>query len=182
MRWDDARANSHLWTRAALSAVQGDARALIETVPEDVRDWCPAYPENPPEARAAFWVGFMSALSKHESTYRPDAVGGDGRWHGLLQISPATARGYGCRATTGAALRRAGDNLRCAARIMAATVSRDGVIYGLEGRYLGVSADWGPLRRAAKRQDIAEWTQQQDYCRSLSAVRPKSRPLTLERG
>ena len=69
--------------------------------------------------RRAFWVGMMSALSKHESTYNTRAVGGGDLWYGLLQIYPDTARRYGCRARKGEALNNPVENLSCAARIMA---------------------------------------------------------------
>ncbi|MEM6373775.1 MAG: lytic transglycosylase [Pseudomonadota bacterium] len=163
-----------LWNLAALSALRTHASALVEMVPADVTDWCPHYPEASNAQRRAFWLGFMSALAKFESTYRPEAVGGGGRWHGLLQILPATARGYGCTARTGAALRKGGANLSCAARIMAVTVPRDGVIYAPGGR--GVAADWGPLRSRSKRADMAGWLKRQSYCTPLDATRPALRP------
>ena len=103
----------------------------------------------------------MSALAKHESTWRPDVSGGDGRWHGLLQISPGTAKGYGCRATSSDELKSGSANLSCALRIMAVTVPRDGVI--AEGRG-GIAADWGPFTKADKRAEMAAWTREQSYC------------------
>jgi len=146
-------------------------------IPKDYADWCPAYAQNGPDGRAAFWVGFMSALSKHESTYKPTAVGGGGKWYGLLQILPATARGYGCRARTGEALKSGPENLSCAARIMAVTVPRDGVIHARDKKWRGVSADWGPMRSPSKRADMQGWLKRQSYCKPLSSTRPKSRPL-----
>jgi len=143
-------------------------------VPGDINDWCPAYPTASDADRRAFWVGFMSALAKHESTYKARAVGGGGLWYGLLQILPATARGYGCNVGTGAGLQNGAANLSCAVRIMAVTVPRDGVIYGRGGR--GVAADWGPLRSPAKRRDMSRWLKQQAYCKPLDATRPKPRP------
>jgi hypothetical protein len=99
-RWDD-RPDGALWTRAALSAMRTDAPDLAEVVPRDIEAWCPAYETNPAHLRQAFWVGVLSALSQYESGHRPDAVGGGGRWFGLMQINPATARGYDCSAQTG---------------------------------------------------------------------------------
>lgn len=174
MRWDH-RSEHALWTRSALKAVKGHGAPLVQMVPKDIENWCPAYPENGPEKRAAFWVGFMSALSKHESTYKPNAVGGGGLWYGLLQILPATARGYGCRAGSGEALKSGPANLSCAARIMATTVKRDGVIHAREPRWSGVSADWGPMRSPAKRADMANWLKGQSYCKSLKTLRPQAR-------
>jgi hypothetical protein len=174
-RWEN-HPQGALWTRATMTAVRTHGRALIETVPSDIGDWCPAYPSNGPEKRAAFWTGMISALVKHESTYRPTAVGGGGKWYGLTQILPGTARGYGCRARNGAALKHGPSNLSCAVRIMATTVPRDGAVALRNGRRAGVAADWGPMTRASKRADMAGFTRRQSYCRLLSSVRPAPRP------
>jgi hypothetical protein len=153
--------------------LRGHASGLPQIVPRDIDTWCPAYRTAGREQREAFWVGLLSALAKHESTYRPTAVGGGGRWYGLLQILPGTARGYGCRARTGSALLHGPSNLSCALRIMAKTVRRDGVVS--EGMR-GVAADWGPFHSRSKRRDMAEWTRAQTYCKPLSSTRPKARP------
>lgn len=174
-RWEHRR-DAALFTHAALSALKAHGAPLVMAVPRDMAAWCPAYAQGDGTRRRAFWVGFLSALAKHESTYDPGAVGGGGRWYGLLQILPATARGYGCRATSGAALRHGPENLSCAIRIMARTVPRDGVI-AAGGR--GVAADWGPLNNAAKRADMQHWLRAQSYCRPLAATRPRARPDRL---
>ena len=174
-RWED-HPQGALWTRATMAAVQSHGRPLIEMVPADIGDWCPAYRTNGPEQRAAFWTGMISALVKHESTYRPTAVGGGGKWYGLTQILPGTARGYGCRARSGTALKDGAANLSCAVRIMATTVPRDGVVALKNGRSAGVGADWGPMTRRSKRADMAGYTKAQSYCRLLSSVRPAQRP------
>ena len=90
-------------------------------------------------------------------------MGGGGKWFGLVQIAPATARGYGCAATTGDALKDGEANLSCAIRILAHTVPRDGVVS--EGMR-GVAADWGPFHSGAKRSDMQQWTSAQPYCRA----------------
>jgi hypothetical protein len=168
--------DGHLWTRAALSALRGHGQALTRSMPKDIRDWCPAYPEAGKRGRQAFWIGLLSALSKHESTYRAAAVGGGGQWYGLLQILPATARGYGCRARSGAALKHGPDNLSCAIRIMSVTVPRDGVVSrGMRG----VAADWGPFHSQRKRGDMMAWLKRQSYCKPMSSVRPRLRPRRL---
>ncbi|SEL80932.1 Transglycosylase SLT domain-containing protein [Roseovarius azorensis] len=174
-RWDH-RADAALLTRSALSALKAHGAPLTRIVPDDIAAWCPSYPRANEARRRAFWVGFLSALAKHESTFDPGAIGGGGRWHGLLQIQPSTARGYNCRAGTGEGLRHGPENLSCAIRIMAHTVARDGVVS--EGMR-GVAADWGPLHSAAKRNDMQRWTQRQVYCRPLSSVRPRERPAKL---
>ncbi|WP_370401836.1 transglycosylase SLT domain-containing protein [Sulfitobacter sp. JB4-11] len=172
-RWQHKSGHA-VWTRAALSALKAHGKPLVDLVPADIGNWCPAYPQATDRDRRAFWVGFLSALAKHESTYRATAVGGNGRWYGLLQILPGTARGYKCNVGTGRALKNGAANLSCAIRIMAVTVPRDGVIYGRGGR--GVAADWGPMRSSSKRRDMAGWLREQSYCQNLSSKRPKLRP------
>jgi hypothetical protein len=172
-RWQHKAGNA-LWTRAALSALKSHGKPLVDLVPADIDSWCPAYRTGGDVQRRAFWVGFLSALAKHESTYKAQAVGGGGRWYGLLQILPATARGYKCNAGSGEGLKSGAANLSCAVRIMARTVPRDGVIHGPGGR--GVAADWGPMRSARKRSDMAGWLKKQAYCKPLNATRPRARP------
>lgn len=178
-RWDH-RAGTQRWSLALMGALAGSASGLANTTPRDIDDWCPAYLENPPHLRRAFWAGMMSALAKHESTYRPDAVGGGGRWFGLLQISPPTARHYGCLARDGDALKDPVANLGCAARIMATTVRRDNAIAIRDGRWRGVAADWGPMTDAVKIAEMSAWTRRQSYCVPLSSHRPVARPADLE--
>ncbi|MEL7090810.1 MAG: transglycosylase SLT domain-containing protein [Pseudomonadota bacterium] len=165
-----------LWNRAALSALKTHGAALPQMVPGDIATWCPNYEQAGMDDRRAFWVGFLSALAKFESTYKPRAVGGGGKWYGLLQILPATARGYKCNVGSGQALLNGAANLSCAVRIMAVTVPRDGVIHGRDRKWRGVTADWGPMRSASKRADMAAWLRGQSYCAPLDAKRPVARP------
>lgn len=174
-RWEH-RPSGDLWTRVAIEAVEGHGSALLKSVPRDISEWCPAYPENGPEERAAFWAGLLSTLSRYESTWDPRAVGGGGRWFGLLQIYPPTAEFRDCRVQTGEGLKSGADNLSCAVRIMAVTVPRDAAISLKEGRWKGVAADWGPIRTDWMRRDMQRYTKKQVYCRSLAEVRPRARP------
>ena len=162
MRWDH-RPEGEAWTRTALQSLGDHGARLPALVPADIEAWCPAYAAAPESQRKLFWAGLISALAKHESTWRPEAVGGGGRWFGLVQIAPATARGYGCAARSGAALKDGAANLRCAIRIMARTVPRDGVVSrGMRG----VAADWGPFHSSRKREDMRAWMRAQPYCRA----------------
>ncbi|WP_317133881.1 lytic transglycosylase domain-containing protein [Tropicibacter oceani] len=176
-RWDK-HGGKPSWSLAIVSSLRSHASVLPDTVPKDIANWCPAYPTASREAREAFWVGLVSALAKHESTYRPTAVGGGGLWYGLTQILPGTARGYGCKAKSGEALKDPEDNLSCAMRIMAVTVPRDQVI---SAGMRGVAADWGPFHSSKKREDMRQWTRQQPYCAGLSrSLRPVARPDGLQ--
>ncbi len=155
------RPEARAWTGASLAALDDHGAPLVKMVPEDIDTYCPGYRTATETERKAFWVMFLSALAKHESTWRPDAAGGGGAWLGLLQISPQTAQGYGCRARTAQELKNGSLNLSCGIRIMAVTVPRDGVIS--EGMR-GVAADWGPFHQASKRSDIQAVTRAQPFC------------------
>ena len=174
-RWE-YRAKGDLWTRVAVSAVATHGAALLDVVPDDIADWCPAYPGNDDEDRSAFWAGLLSTLARYESTFNPRAVGGGGLWYGLMQIYPQTAEFRDCRVQTGAGLKRGSANLNCAVRIMAVTVPRDNAISTKTTRWRGVAADWGPIRNDWMRRDMQRYTRKQTYCRSLAEVRPKRRP------
>jgi hypothetical protein len=180
-RWDGT-AEGEDWSEAAMLAIEAAPRDLTEVVPADIGQWCPGYERNPAHLRAAFWVGTVSALARYESTFREGAVGGGGAWHGLLQISPGTARAYGCEATTGEALRDGEANIECAIRIMSRTVSRDGVVAASGG---GIAADWGPMTRESLRESMRDWVSGQSYCEATGAVWaalvPPSRPEGLAR-
>lgn len=162
MQWDH-QPQSADWTEAALDALRSDGVALLSEVPNDISNWCPGYVDAPEEGRAAFWAGLLSALAQYESTWNEEAVGGGGRWIGLVQIAPATARAYGCEAGTTAELQDGAANLECAVLIASRTVTRDGVVAAGGG---GFAADWGPFTSAGKRAAMAEWVREQDYCRA----------------
>ncbi|GKY88552.1 transglycosylase SLT domain-containing protein [Sinisalibacter aestuarii] len=160
MRWD-FRPEAETWTERTVAALDAHGTNLVNTVPADIDTWCPAYSRAGEEGRKAFWTGLLSTLAKHESTWNPQAVGGGGRWFGLVQISPATARHYGCQAQSGEALKNGEMNLSCAVRIMDVTVPRDGVV---SAGMRGVAADWGPFHNATKRGDMMNWMRAQPYC------------------
>jgi hypothetical protein len=165
LHWDELRPGMEAparpgWGPALFRAVLAQ-EGLLDTVPEDIESWCPAYAEAGPDQRAAFWAGLVSALSWYESTHRPDAVGGGGRWFGLVQIAPATARYRGCAVGSGEALMNGAANLRCAVRIMAQNVERDGVVSrGMRG----VAAEWGPFHSSQRREGMRAWVSEQAYC------------------
>lgn len=146
------------WTEATLAALQSHGAPLPQSEPANIEAWCPAYPDGEPEERQAFWAGLLSALAHHESTHRPDAVGGGGRWFGLVQIAPATARTYGCAARDGSALKNGAANLSCAVRILAARVSDAQPVRR-------IAADWGPFHSDAKREEMRAWVSDQPFCR-----------------
>ncbi len=160
-RWDH-RPEAVNWTAAAFVAVAEKDAVLAARVPADIAVWCPGYAEAPLNDRRAFWVGMMSALAKHESSWNPHAAGGGGRYVGLMQISPTTARANGCDATSAGALKDGSENLACAVEVFSRDVARDGVVAGKGNQ--GVGRQWSPFRKAGKRAEMAEWTASQPYC------------------
>lgn len=160
MAWDH-KPEAAEWTESALAALKAQGAPLLSEYPEDISEWCPGYLKANEEGRAAFWVGIMSALAKHESTWNPAASGGGGAWIGLTQIDPRTAKGYECDAQTADELKDGSANLSCAIRIAAVTVPRDGLV--ATGRK-GLAADWGPFVNDTKRADMVAWTREQSYC------------------
>lgn len=159
MRWD-SRSGSDAWTVATFTAIEAHGDAMVANVPHDIAEFCPGYADQDEAGRSAFWAGLMSSLAKHESTWNPRASGGGGKWLGLMQIAPATWRGYGC---TGEMFNGA-DNMACAIRIASHQVGRDNAVVGGNGTWRGIARDWAPMRSAAKRADIAGWTAAQLYC------------------
>ncbi|EPX81987.1 lytic transglycosylase domain-containing protein [Salipiger mucosus] len=176
-RWGDS-GERRRWSLTVLSALRGHASRLPEITPEDISTWCPSYASGTRASREAFWLGLVSSLTKHESTWRPRVVGGGGLWFGLMQILPSTARLYDCEARTGAALKDPHKNLSCGLRIMAKTVARDRVV---SRNMRGVAADWGPFHSSVKREDMIAWTRSQPYCKGLPrSLRPVSRPEEID--
>lgn len=164
MRWDH-RPEADRWTSATLAALRKEGAVLESTVPADINAFCPAYVSAPPTDRRAFWAGFLSALAKHESTWNPQAKGGGGKWIGLMQIAPQTAKANGCDLPSDKGLTDGAANLACAVKIAAKQVGRDGAIVSDgSGDWRGAARDWAPLRSAEKRADVAGWTRQQSYC------------------
>ncbi|MCJ8139397.1 transglycosylase SLT domain-containing protein [Falsirhodobacter halotolerans] len=162
MRWD-FRPEASSWTRQTLAAVSQKDADLAALVPNDIDTWCPGYRTASMDERRAFWTAMLSALAKHESTWNPAASGGGGKWIGLVQIAPRTARAYDCDATTTSELKNGSANLACAVNIASAQVSRDNMVAGAQGRR-GMGRDWAPFRSSAKRAEMAQWTRSQDYC------------------
>ena len=158
-RWDH-RPEAEGWNTAMMSSLMRDGAAMVASVPGDVSVFCPGYAAARPEARAAFYVAFFSALARYESGWNPRAAGGGGRYQGLMQISPATARHHDCTLPANG-LYDGGANLGCAVRIANVAVLRDGVL--AEGRG-GLAADWPPMRDAGHRREVAAFTRALPQC------------------
>lgn len=155
MRWDH-RPEATQWTAATLKALKSEGAVLASTVPMDVAVYCPKYSTASATERNAFWAGLLSSIAKYESTWNPAASGGGGRYLGLLQISPGTARSAGCDLSAGG-LHDGASNLQCAVKIAARRADQGEAVSQ-------ITADWGPMHDAKKRAEMASWTRQQSYC------------------
>jgi hypothetical protein len=162
MRWDH-RPEAQEWTEATLQALAVEGAVLASTIPADIAEFCPTYVEADPQGRRAFWAGLFSAIAKYESTWNPAAVGGGGRYFGLLQISPATADWVGCDLSDGG-LTNGETNLECAVRIAANRAPDQGGPVQGRGPLAGLVNDWGPMHDPDKVAEMAAWTRTQPYC------------------
>ena len=142
------------WRQATKDALRTEGSALLAAEPRDVARYCPLYPEGDAATRAAFWTGLMAAVAKYESSWNPRAMGPGRRYHGLMQIAPATARGAGCDAGK---LLDGAENLGCAVRIAARRASAPEVA--------GVMRDWGPMQKRDVQRAIAAHLSAEPYCR-----------------
>ncbi len=164
-RWDH-QPQAELWTAAKLEALDHEGAILVNTVPRDIEAFCPGYEKADEEGRKAFWVALFSGLAGYESTWRETAAGAGGRYRGLLQIWPTSAKFHGCEVTHPNGLYDGATNLRCASVIASKAVARDQVVAGGPGNWGGVAADWPPLRDARKRSDISAYTRALPACQS----------------
>ena len=162
LRWD-ARAGSQAWSLALLMEIERHPRTFLRKVPQDIKAFCPGFAEGSAVDRAAFWAALLSGIARHESRSNPRASGAGGRYLGLMQISPATARNYGC-AASGEGLLDGGPNMVCSVKIVAHHVARDGQVVGQSGAWRGAARDWMVLRDPAAREDITGWIKKQEYC------------------
>jgi soluble lytic murein transglycosylase-like protein len=158
-RWNHLPESSG-WNAAAMQALQDDGAEMLALIPEDIDTFCPGYEDASAEDRAGFYVALFSGLARHESSWNPRAAGAGGRYRGLLQISPATARFHGCDLPADG-LYDGGANLACAVRIATRAVTRDGVVASGRG---GIAADWPPMRDSARRSELAAYTRALPQC------------------
>ncbi|MEZ5752236.1 MAG: lytic transglycosylase domain-containing protein [Paracoccaceae bacterium] len=158
-RWDH-RPEGAQWSAALMRALQDDGPAMLDQIPDDIATFCPGFAEATREERAAVYVALFSGLARYESGWNPRASGGGGRYQGLLQISPQTARYHGC-ALPDDGLFDGAANLACAVRIANAAMARDGVV---ATGPRGIARDWPPLRDRAKRDEIATFTRTLPAC------------------
>ncbi len=163
------------WTSAAEMAVTNSQ--LVESVPKDINNFCPAYSTRNAEDRKVFWVGLLSIVARPESNFKPeakytenfaDAQGNKVVSRGLLQISieSANQKKYACGIKKAEDLHDPAANLACGVKILDAWVKTDHVIaaYGT-GAPRGGGRYWSTLREKNKHlAEIMKFTRSLKVC------------------
>ncbi|MFN7729874.1 MAG: hypothetical protein ACK5P7_12020 [Bdellovibrio sp.] len=151
------------WTAFLVQTLRADGQALLETVPQDIRWYCPRYAKLDQDQRLAFWARFISVLAEHESSYDIATILyetqlSSAREHvfstGVMQLSIVSSRDrkYGCTMIqTQDDLFDWRKNMGCAVRMMSQMMKRDQAITvdltaDAAGPWRGFSRYWAPLR------------------------------------
>jgi hypothetical protein len=165
----------------AQTALTRHGKALVESQPEDVGEWCKKYSYLGIEARKQFWSDLLMLMSKFESdhdverTYTESFSDKHGKpvvSRGLLQISLESARGYRCPITQPRTLHDASSNLHCGVQILSQLVSRDnriaetyfGGFYSVGNGWGGGARYWAVLRDRRKISAMQSYLNATQYC------------------
>lgn len=160
------------WTAFLIETLRADGQALIETVPKDIKYYCPRYEKLDSDDRLAFWARLFSVLAEHESSFDISTVLyetqlSSEREHvfstGVMQLSIVSSRDrkYGCTMIqTQDDLFDWRKNMGCAIRMMSQIMKRDQAItvdLGPEstGPWRGFSRYWAPFRDNRMKSPLA---------------------------
>ncbi len=170
------------YRRYAHQAVLELGQPLTRATPEDITDYCPAYPELSLPLRRAFWSHLLAFMAKSESNHSPssryqekfnDRAGQPVISRGLLQISYESAQAYGCDLATPQSLHNPRQNLRCGVRILNRWIDGDNRLAGrasdstTEGtQWLGGARYWSTLRDNEQHRQIRQAARSLAYCQA----------------
>lgn len=176
--WDGKHTQAAEWSHALYGFIFQYGRDMLQTVPRDYAEFCPAYPTLGAHDRAAFYVGLFSKIAELESSFRPNKgapetgnlVGVTSR--GLLQISIDSSNQavYGCNTQSEQQLHDPFFNLHCGVKIMNYWIARDQFIASRPGNInKGGGHYWAvlrtkPTRNIHKRASIALFTRSLPVC------------------
>jgi hypothetical protein len=163
------------WTKFTQNAIRNYGQGLLKSLPEDIQNYCPAYPNLNNRGRGDFWVQLISKLAYFESsyntheTYRERFLDNDGKnviSRGLLQLSIESANGnYDCGLRNANELHDPKTNLECTVRIFNTLISKYGVIRKkANNQWFGVSRYWSPFRNE-RNDKMVEYTRSLALCR-----------------
>jgi hypothetical protein len=162
--WDTADARKP-WSAELLKAVAAHRPDLDGGNPEG---FVPGYAQLSAEAQAKYWGEFFVAVAKLESDWNPHAFYEEDESIndsvGLFQISYADQQPYGLEPLDPKAksLEDPLVNIRCAVKMMAHWLRKDGVVAGgSAGKWRGGARYWAVLRKAASRAKIQAYVKKQ---------------------
>jgi hypothetical protein len=145
-RWDGKTPQAPDWSRFVMDALEQHGAELLACVPSDIRDFCPAFPDDKAR-RARFWLFLLSCIAEFESSFKPNETFTESNGEisaGLLQLSFGNAGPYSCDFSSDEDVLDPAKNLSCGVRIMQKLVVQDKVIAG--GDKKGASRYWSTLR------------------------------------
>ena len=175
-RWRHAGLDdADLWETKTREAILKYGHYLLEVIPVDILDFCPAYAGFSFEKKTQFWIFMLSAISEFESGHRPELeyrerfrnkFGEHVRSRGLLQLSRESVIGYGCEFSSECDLHDPVMNLECGVIILNRWIGKDRRITGRYNRgWRGGARYWSILRDDSKLRQIKIWTQESGFCR-----------------
>lgn len=154
--WESKKVDGTKWTEHANYALDSLGKNMLGVVPADSSTFCPNYKNLTYEQRKEFWVYLISAMSRYESNFNPDAryqenfKDSQGEFiisRGLLQLSIESSQGYQCGFSKAQELHDPYKNLSCGIRILDRWMERDGRIAGKVGNaWKGGARYWSVLR------------------------------------
>jgi uncharacterized protein (TIGR02594 family) len=152
-RWD-GKTGAGDWSGFVLDALEQHGAQLLDCVPSDIGDFCPAFPGDK-AGRKRFWLFLLSCIAEFESSFKPDDKFTESTGEisaGLLQLSVGDGRNYSCEFSTLQDVFDPAKNLSCGVRIMQKLVVQDSVIAG--GNNKGASRYWSTLRPNRPRKPL----------------------------
>jgi hypothetical protein len=135
----------------------------------DMNEFCPGWEKfrRSRDARAAFLMNFVAAIVKTESSWNTNTAGDGGKSKGLLQLTVASDRKYGCACNdlqNDADLHNPIKNLKCGTRMILWHMASDSTVgRGDASNPLGIARSFGPFRNGrGEREDIKRRVK--DWC------------------
>lgn len=168
-----------------------EAPQILETIPHDIKNYCPDYKERTLEERLEFWGLLLSCISWMESSHRTehfyeevgitDSSGENVISRGLLQFSYESATGYLSSLESPEELHDPNISLRVGAIALRRFITGDQVISaGRKGSWRGAARYWSVLRNNPKHPQIQKWLKEADWKKPGNNLIPPPPHVTKE--
>lgn len=167
LAWTGKHTDSENWTAHVLAALPEHGKEMLTVTPKDYKTFCPNLSRLTLEQRIEFYAHLLSIMVKRESTFKPNATYDETTTkpslkgvisRGLLQISVASAKSYGCEVEETKDLHDPLINLTCGIKILNRWIGeRDHQIAGMTGgNWRGGARYWAVLRDLKGKSSYAE--------------------------